>query len=207
MSIARLLSESDAFAADVLAALPQDYGVTGGRDSASTVACSLSLEHWLSVKVLLSADLFPSAVVVHRAQFEAIVRSIWLLCAASDGEVARLAINLSREAEQGAKNLAGLQEMISDIGKRGPSEAFAALSRFRDNALKPINSYVHAGIHPLHRHAHGYPDDLCVGVLRNANGVALLSWMQSAILARRQDLQRVILQIAARYPSCLPPAL
>lgn len=207
MSIARILSESDALAIEVLAVLPREHVVTSERDSASNVACSLSLEHWISVKVLLSADLFPSAVVVHRAQFEASVRSIWLLYAASDAEVGRLAVELSREAEQAAKNLAGLQEMIADIGNRGPREAFAALSRFRDNALKPINSYVHAGIHPLHRHAHGYPDDLCAGVLRNATGVAVLSWMQNAVLARRQDLQRVILQIAARYPSCLPPPL
>ena len=206
MSISELLAASEALGQELAEALPQGcYSATGQRDLASSVACSLSLEHWASSTILLSQDSLPSAVVVHRAQFEAVVRSIWLLYAASDDEVRRLAADLSAQNEQGAKNIAGLQDMISEIGKRGPMEAFAALTRFRDNALKPMNSYVHAGIHALHRHANGYPTELISGVLKNANGVAVLAFMQSAALWRRNDLQRVLLGIASKYSACLPP--
>lgn len=204
MNIDQIFADSERFAEEVESVLPEPCATPANRVSVSRVACSLALEHWDATKILLSTRLLPSAVVVHRAQFEAIVRSIWMLYAASDAEFGRLAVSLSKEAEQAAKNIAGLQEMIADIEKRGPAEAFNALARFRDNALKPINSYVHSGIHPLHRHARGYPDELIAGVLRNSNGVAILSWMQAVVLEDRQDLQSVILKIADRYPACLP---
>lgn len=204
MNIEQIFAESESFAKEVEAILPEPFASPANRVSVSRVACSLALEHWAATKILLAAGLFPSAVVVHRAQFEAIVRSIWLLYAATDAELGRLAVTLSKEAEQAAKNIAGLQEMIAEIEKRGPAEAFKALARFRDNALKPINSYVHAGVHPLHRHACGYPVELMAGVLRTSNGVAVLSWMQAVVLEGRQDLQSVILKIADRHPICLP---
>jgi hypothetical protein len=207
VSISGMLVDTDALAQELAKALPNDYHAHEDRDFASGVACSLSLEHWLSVRILLSQEVFASAVVVHRAQFEAVVRSIWLLYAASGEEVRKLSVDLSMATEQGAKNIAGMQEMILDIGKRGPTEAFSALTRFRENALKPINSYVHAGIHALHRHAYGYPVELCAGVLKNANGVAVLSFMQRAALLRRNDLQRILLEIAARHATCLPTSV
>ena len=42
----------------------------------SDVACSLSFEHWHAVRVLLEGGLLPSSIVIHRAQFEALVRSV-----------------------------------------------------------------------------------------------------------------------------------
>lgn len=39
----------------------------------SDVACSLSFEHW---HALLEGGLLPSSIVIHRAQFEALVRSV-----------------------------------------------------------------------------------------------------------------------------------
>lgn len=175
MNIEQIFAETETLAAEVAAVLPDSNSNSERRFAVSEVACSLALEHWDATRALLAAGLLPSAVVVHRAQFETTVRSIWLLHAASEAELGRLAVTLSKEAEQGAKNIAGLQEMISDIEKRGPVEAFKALARFRDNALKPINSYVHAGVHPLYRHARGYPDGVIAGILRNSNGVAVLS--------------------------------
>jgi hypothetical protein len=204
MDIEELLAECEVLADEVVAILPREIARHDPRSIVSAVACSLSLEHWDATRVLLANNLFPSAVALHRTQFEAVVRSIWLLTAANDGEVAKLATTLSKEAEQGAKNIAGLQEMISDIEKRGPAEAFKALARFRDNALRPINSYVHSGVHPLHRHAFGYPPALTASLLGNSNGVAVLSWMHSVNLSGRQDLQREILSIVARHPKIMP---
>lgn len=54
------------------------------------VACSLSFEHWYSVRALLECGLLPSSLVVHRAQFEALVRSIWITYAASDDHINKL---------------------------------------------------------------------------------------------------------------------
>jgi hypothetical protein len=66
----------------------------------SDIACSMSLEHWAATLSLLKAALLPSAITVHRAQFEALLRSIWIFYAASDLQIAKLASELSQESEQ-----------------------------------------------------------------------------------------------------------
>lgn len=173
----------------------------------SDVACSLSLEHWASARALLRSGLLPSAIVVHRAQFEALARSIWLLYAASDDHLSKLTATLSLETEQAAKNMPQTAEMIQDLAKKAPPPAYDALSRFKENSWKALNSYAHAGIHPIRRHADGYPVELLENILRNANGLAVVSCMQAVILSGQQPLQRSILALAAKNSTCVPPPL
>ena len=173
----------------------------------SDVACTLSLEHWASARALLRTGLLPSAVVVHRAQFEALARSIWLLYAASDDHLSKLTATLSLESEQAAKNMPQIAEMIQDLAKKAPPPAYDALSRFKENSWKALNSYAHAGIHPIRRHADGYPVELLESILRNANGLAVVSCMQAVILSGQQPLQRSILALASKNSTCMPPPL
>ncbi len=177
------------------------------RLSVSDVACSLSLEHWSATRSLLNTGVLPSAVVVHRAQFEALLRSIWLLYAASDTQLSKLSVELTIEAEQTAKNLPQVADMMAAIEKKGPSQAYEALNRFKENSWKGLNSYAHAGLHPIRRHAEGYPYKLIDDIARNANGLAILSAMQAAVLCGLQPLQKDILDLAAQYHECMPPSL
>jgi hypothetical protein len=171
------------------------------------VACSLSLEHWHSVRALLRAHFLPSALVVHRAQFEALTRSIWLTYAASDVQVAKLTTDLSLESEQAAKNMPQIAQMIQALENSGPAQAYEALVRFKDNSWKALNSYAHAGIHPIQRHRDGYPLKLLHDVLRNANGLAIISCMQAVVLSGQQPLQQTLLELAATRSACMPPSL
>lgn len=207
MGLERALEESNALAEELVALvdLPRCNDTT--RVDVADTACSLAFEHWHSVRLLLAGGLLPSALVVHRSQFEAILRSIWLTYAASDADVARLVSDLSVEAEQAAKNISQTQHMMEALSQAGPAEAYAALARFKDNSWKALNSYAHAGIHPLRRHADGYPTSLVHSVLCNANGLAILSGMQAAVLSGAQPLQREILALASRHSSCMPPPL
>lgn len=107
----------------------------------SDVACSISLEHWGATLQLLKSALLPSAVTVHRAQFEALLRSIWILYAANDQQIDKLASELNLETEQAAKNLPQVAEMLAVLEKNGPPQAFEALARFKDNSWKGLNSY------------------------------------------------------------------
>lgn len=173
----------------------------------SNVACSMSLEHWESTLHLLRQGLLPSAVVVHRAQFEALLRSIWALYAASDENLSKLSAVLTNEAEQNAKNLPQVADMMAAVGKNGPTEAFKALNRFKENSWKALNSYAHAGIHPIRRHAEGYPLQLLESIAKNSNCLAIVSAMQIAVLSGVQPLQRRILDLASQYPDCMPPPL
>ena len=207
MKASNVFDESDELAAELLSVVDLPLVDDSARFRVSDVACSLSIEHWRAVRELLRGELLPSAVVVHRAQFEAVVRSIWLGYAATEESVSKLTTTLSLESEQAAKNMPQPQKMMEEIEKQGPSEAYAALARFKENSWKALNSYAHAGIHPMQRHRDGYPRELLHTVLRNANGLGVMSCMQAAALSGAQRLQRTLLAIAAKHPACMPPPL
>ena len=207
MNLGDALEESAEFADELLELIDLPLCNNTARIGIADVACSLSLEHWHSVRHLLSGGLMSSALVVHRSQFEAVLRSVWLTYAASDTDVAKLTTVLDLESEQAAKNLSETQRMMEALVKSGPKEAHAALARFKDNSWKALNSYAHAGIHPLRRHADGYPVALAHGVLCNANGLAVLSGMQAAVFSWSQPLQREVLALAAKHSTCMPPPL
>lgn len=177
------------------------------RIKTSDIACSLSLEHWHSARFLLRANLLPSALVVHRAQFEAVTRSIWLTYAATNEQISKLTADLSLESEQAAKNMPQIAQMMQALGKSGPQQAYDALIRFKNNSWKALNSYAHAGLHPIKRHHEGYPLGLLHDVLRNTNGLAVISYMQAVVLSGQQPLQRTILDIAGKHSECMPPTI
>ena len=207
MPSSAIFDESDALSIDLLALVSVPLFDDTARIRTSDVACSLALEHWTSVRSVLRAGLLPSAIVIHRAQFEALVRSIWLLYAASDGHISKLTKMLSLESEQAAKNMPQIAEMMQELAQKAPQQAYDALSRFKDNSWKALNSYAHAGIHPIRRHADGYPVQLLHDILRNANGLAVVSCMQASILSGRQLLQRDVLALAVKHPDCMPALL
>jgi hypothetical protein len=173
MNFDQALEDSDALADGFLELVDLPLCNDTVRVGTAAVACSLAFEHWNSVRLLLGSGLLPSALVVHRSQFEAVLRSVWLTYAASNSDVAKLAASLDLESEQAAKNISQAQHMMDALAKSAPKEAHAPLARFKDNSWKALNSYAHAGIHPLRRHADGYPVALAHSVLCNANGLAV----------------------------------
>ncbi|MHB1058599.1 MAG: DUF6988 family protein [Rhodanobacter sp.] len=205
MATATIYEQTAAFAEKLLAVVAVPLYDNSARITSSDIACSLALEHWQSICALLRNGLLPSAVVVHRAQFEAILRSIWLLYAATDTAVAKVGSALSVESEHAAKNMPQTKEMMEQLATKAPPQAYDALKRFKDNSWAALNSYVHAGIHPIRRHGEGYPPSLLENVLRNANGLAVLSCMQAAVLSGQQSLQAVVLRVASEYSACIPP--
>ncbi len=207
MDLNRAFEESEALAEELLSLIDVPLLNDSQRIDVADVACSLALEHWHSVRLLLQAGLLPSALVTHRAQFEAIVRSIWLTYCATDTDISKLAARLDLESEQAAKNISQTQNMMNAIEKSAPAQAYAALARFKDNSWKALNSYAHAGIHPIRRHAEGYPVALAHSVLCNANGLAVFCGMQAVVLSGLQPLQREVLDLAAKHPLCIPPPL
>ena len=207
MSFVELLIESDRLDHDLSLELDAALVDDSPRVLIADVACSLALEHWGAVRELLSQGLLPSAVVVHRAQFEALTRSIWLTYAANEAEIAKLEPNLNIESEQAVKNLPQVADMLARLEKRGPPQAHAALTNFKEGAWKALNSYAHAGIHPLRRHKDGYPAAILENILKNANGLAVMTCMQAVVLSGEQPRQRRILEIGESHAYCMPPRL
>ena len=202
-----IFAETERLASDLAPFLVLPLYDETPRIIVSGIACSLAMEHWTATVALLQEGLLPSAAVVHRSQFEALLRSVWALYAASDEHLLKLAEPLTLEAEQGAKNLPQTADMMSAVGKKGPSAAYDALSRFKDNSWKALNSYAHAGIHAIKRHVEGHPQRLIADLVRNANGLAVVGAMQAVVLGGMQPLQKEVLAIAKRYPQSMPPPL
>ena len=97
--------------------------------------------------------------------------------------------------------------MLAAIKISGPPQAYDALNRFKENSWKAMNSYAHAGIHPLKRHADGYPTKLATNVAKNANGLAVLAAMQTSVLSGMAVTQKAILDLATQYAECMPAPL
>lgn len=198
--------ESDQLVQEILPIIELPL-IDSDRVRIADTACSLSIEHWHAVRGLLRLSLLPSALVVHRVQFEALVRCVWLAWPARDEDLAKLTATLDLESEQAAKNMPTVPLMMQAIHERAPANAYAALNQFKEHNWKALNSYTHAGIHPLRRHADGYPTRLIHNVLCNANGVGVMSCMQAVVLNGAQPLQKQVIEIASRYPNCMPAPL
>jgi hypothetical protein len=206
--LATVMEESESLAASLLQAI-SELTLIGDSDRIETAyaACSLSIEHWSSVRSLLREAALSSAIVVHRAQFEAATRSIWLTYAATDENIAKFSQDLSIESEQATKNAPQVERMMEQIGLKAPKPAYEALQRFKTHSWRALNSYAHAGIHPLRRHQVGYPVALIHNALCNSNGLGVLSCMQAVVLGGEQTLQQHLIEAASRFPQCLPSPL
>lgn len=79
-----LFEATDELARELLRLIDLPLFDRSHRLAVSDVACSMSLEHWAATRSLLKIGLLPSAVVVHRAQFESLLRSLWIRYIASE---------------------------------------------------------------------------------------------------------------------------
>ena len=82
--LAALLTRSSEFYRALHAVLGDTLDVEGRRDLLTQGSCSVALEHGRSIVVLVDMDSVGSAIVLLRAQFEAIVRALWLHDVATD---------------------------------------------------------------------------------------------------------------------------
>lgn len=203
MNFDSLFEQSNDLALELLQVINKPLFDESQRLSVSDLLCSLSMEHGDSARALLHAGLLPSALVIHRAQFEAVVRAIWALYAATDAQLAKLTPKLTADTEQAAKNLPSATIMIEELDKKAPPNAVAPLKEFMAYNWKALNSYTHSGIHPLRRHQEGYPMQLIMGALMNVNGMFVVAAMQASILTGVPNLQRKVLDAASRYPMVL----
>lgn len=173
--------------------------------------CSVALEHAVSLRALMTLGLPTSAVSLMRLQFEALTRAMWLIYAANDGAIAKLMAPLTTESEQAAKNLPSASDMIEQMGRRVgdnvPAVSHQMLLRFNDLSWHAMNSFVHGGIHPLRRHADGFPAHLALQILRNSNGLTTMTGMALAILTGDEAIAKPMSKIQPEFADCLPELL
>lgn len=166
----------------------------------------LSLDHATGALVLIGHGLFPSAYTLMRPQYECLVRGIWLLYAASDTWVEKLAEPLTLESAKRANEGPMLAEMLKQLdgSSRSPGPIVEQLKQYRDATWKAMNSYAHGGLHPLARTLTGYPAQLTYDALRNSNAVVALTTQLASILSGELRHMEPVRRFHIEFADCLP---
>lgn len=198
------LNRSDELHVEILGLLDGVPAYPGIRHEVALVACGMALEHALSLRLLVRAECYTSALSMMRLQYEALTRSVWLLYAATDLQVETLASPLTLDAEHAAKKMPMFAAMLDQIVKTAPEQASRMLLNFKETNYHAMNSFVHSGIHPLRRHAEGYPVKLIQDVLRNSNGLNVMTLQMGVILTGDPRFNGVIRAVQEEFDQILP---
>lgn len=208
-SLDTMLRRSDELQATLLH-LIKDAEFDGSRRTEGCLrSCSLAMEHATSLRALMTMGLATSAASLMRLQYEALTRAMWSLYAASDAAIEQLLAPLNIENEKIAKKMPSVSEMIAQIGKQVPARAPAAAHRmlltFKETSWHAMNSFVHGGIHSLHRHADGFPVNLAIDILRSSNALGTMTAMTLAVLTRDEAFTVPVGRVQPDFADCLPP--
>ena len=164
----------------------------------------MSLEHALILRMLLRCACYTSAFSLLRLQYEALTRAVWLMYAATDLEVEQLTAPFSLQAETSARKMPMFSKMLEEVKPKAPPHASTLLSQFKNVNWHAKNSYVHGGIHPLRRHAEGYPPQLVSGVIRNSNGLNMMTLLTGKVIDGDPEGSVIVKAIWEKYQAFLP---
>lgn len=198
----KLLSRSAEFEKNMIHILMHPPCDASERTRISKIMCSLAFEHAESFKILLASSNFTSAISMLRLQFETYVRGVWVFYAASDIELSKLTAELNNENIKRADKLPMLSAMIGKLESKAPRNAVDPILEFKEYSWKPLNSYVHGGLHAIDRHSKGYPEQLLVQALKASNGVNGMVGMFAAVLSGNQILVKGALKTYEEYSDC-----
>lgn len=174
------------------------------RTVSSRIMCSVAFEHAESARMLIVSGNFTSAVGLFRLQYEALVRAMWLLYSAADNAVSKLMGELTHDGAIRAEKLPMLAEMLNKLEDKAPAEAVAMLREFKEYSWKPLSSYVHGGMHAMHRHSKGYPQVLLEQALKASNGVSTMVSMLLVILSGDRTQLGKLPKVQVEFSDCLP---
>lgn len=202
----RFLARNSAFhqrVAENLAAL-QPYPAP--RFELAFQCALLSVEFGTAAYVLVTGELFAPGYSLTRTQFETLVRGVWLMHAASETRVEKLAQPLTRENAESANDTLMLAKMLAELkaSESAPQPIVDQLEEYRDVIWKAVNSYAHGGLHPLSRGLTGYPPQLSYDVLRNSNAIIALASQLAAIASGNPQNMVPVRTLHHEFADCLP---
>lgn len=189
--------------ADAVADLPP---CAGNRFAVARQSGLLSIEHGVAAHALVAANFAAPGITLLRAQFETLVRGIWLIYAATDSWIDKLSGPLTADAAESGKDAPMLAKMLAALDNcpTMPRALLAQLTAYRDVTWKALNSYAHGGIHPLARSVSGYPLQLCRDVLRNANALCVLAAQLCVIASGHRQAMEAIRAMHRDFLDVLP---
>jgi hypothetical protein len=207
--LAALLVRSAAFEGAIVGCFPEsgpNLATPNTQSELVASACDLCCEHAQTLRAAFTVGSPNSGSAVLRLQYEALLRATWLMFAATPAQIGRLAETLDLDAEQAAKNLPGYLEMLNAVGKVAPEGLAAPLAEFNQYSRHALNSFVHSGIHALHRVRHGYSMELALTVVRFSNAILHFAYRLLATLTGSQQLMNRVTRIYIDFRDCVPMA-
>lgn len=172
---------------------------------ASRVMCGVMFEHAESVQLLAASGNFTSALGLVRIQYDALVRSIWLLYAAPPSLIETLSGELTNESVKKADRVPNMAEMLEEMRGKAPDLAMDLLDEFKLYSWKPLSSWVHGGMHAFHRHSTGYPEWLLVTVLKASNGLSVMAAAHLIAISGDPAQKGMLPALQGEFADCLPP--
>ena len=201
----QLIDRSAAFQTEVTNVITQQEPVAEDRFIISFQSGLLAFEHASAALLLINNRLFASGYSHFRPQFESLIRGVWLLYAASDSWIEKLSQPLTTDAAIKADKSPMLSEMLIKVEQSStPSHLVAQLQGYKDVTWKALNSYSHAGFHPLARTMTGYPAKLTYDTLRNSNAITALTAQLLVILSGHPENMNLIRELHKKFIDCLP---
>jgi len=150
------------------------------------------IEHFRSIERLLRLQLIGSAFALLRAGFEGLVRALWIIFCATEGQIDAFA--------KGDKLPGNFGELINEVERVHPAFGGGFLSNIRREAWDAMCSYAHGGwLQAVRRMKPGeIAPDYSVGeqieVLNAAKVFALLAAFEAATLAEKKEISDEILR-------------
>lgn len=174
------------------------------RLQATRALASLGFEHARSLKHLVAAGLYTSAAALLRVQYESLVRALWVLYVAKDGQADLMLAELTRETAKQASKIPMLSQMLEEIEVKAPHAPVAQLKEFKHYSWRPLSSYVHGGIHALNRHGRGVPTALVLAEIQHSNGLLGIAGNLLLILSGVPPETRTMTGIYTEFQDCFP---
>jgi len=207
-SLCHLLCRTAAFEAALLREFPDGHLVLvafkESRHEVAAAAALVAIEHAATLRAAAQIGAMNSATAVLRLQYEAVLRAAWLLFGANHVQVSKLTRSLDLEAEQAAKNVPGYLDMLAAIEKAAPPGLAEPLTEFNRYSRHALNSFVHAGLHPLTRVRAGFPLEEAETVLRFSAAMLHFAYRLLANLTGSQELMNRVTQTFSVFADCLP---
>lgn len=202
----RMLKLSASLEADLAPLFQQPRPVRGRRGRLTMALCDVAMEFWTSQRLLIEADRDTAALALVRLHFEAVVRAIWMHHGASEDWLERFAAPMA--PGQLAEPVLGpnVDAMLLTIGKAAPPFLAQMLGELKQASWQPMNSYVHGGVRAIVQSLAGRSEVQLVSVMRNANGLALLTGNLMVIALGDPAFAGRIRSIQSAHGDCMPPS-
>ena len=163
----------------------------------------ISFQHGIGVNSLLTAGLPIQAMVLFRSQFEAVVRSYWLLLIATNHQVSKLNFSYTFEEQFQKDTCLGLREMLEKLGNANleAKPAIDHLCLFEKYHLNQLNSLVHTGKQSFTRDVMGFKDEMLLTLMRQSNNLITVA-AQIMLKHTIPDKQKFIHILIEKYRHC-----